>query len=171
MLVTQSAPQEIVAGVAISLMTEHDLLEVVELEQSSGLSRWGWDAYHTELQSGHRNLMLVARIMNPEREGKQHSIAAYIVARLGADEIHINNVAVRPAYRRRGIGAALLRRILKAGKDLGAAAAFLEVRAGNTAAQALYEACGLRTVGRRRNYYSAPPDDALIMSADLAANA
>ena len=171
MPVTQSAPEEIVTGVSISLMTEHDLLEVVEIEQGSGLSQWGWDAYHTEMQSGNRNLMLVGRLTAAEGEGKEHSVAAYIVARLGADEIHINNVAVRPAYRRRGIGAALLLRILEEGRRLGATAAFLEVRAGNTAAQALYEAGGLRTVGRRRNYYSAPPEDALIMSADLARSA
>jgi [ribosomal protein S18]-alanine N-acetyltransferase len=166
MAVMQSAPLEILPGITISLMTEHDLLEVVEIEESSGLSQWGWDAYHAEMQSGNRNLMLVARSTGP-REGNSPSMAAYIVARLGADELHINNMAVRAPFRRRGIGAALLRRILEQGKRLGVGAAFLEVRAGNAAAQALYESCGLRVVGRRPRYYSNPSEDALIMSIDL----
>ena len=46
--------------VLIGRMSEHDLLEVVEIEEQSGLSRWGWAAYYSELQSGNRNLMLIA---------------------------------------------------------------------------------------------------------------
>jgi len=167
MTVTQSALPQVVAGISISLMTEHDLLEVVEIEETSGLSQWGWDAYYHELRCGNRNLMLVGRLASAESELQQEKIAAYIVARLGAEEVHINNVAVRPHYRRRGLGAVLLRRILEEGRRLGAAAAFLEVRAGNVAAQALYQRCGLQVVGRRRNYYSNPTEDALIMSAEL----
>ena len=45
----------------ISRMTEHDLLEVVEIEEASGLSRWGFEAYHEELTHGHNALMFVAR--------------------------------------------------------------------------------------------------------------
>ncbi len=152
-------------------MTEHDLLEVVEIEQSSGLSRWGWDAYHNEMRSGHRSLMLVSRMPVVLQSSTGPSIAAYIVARLGADEIHINNIAVRPQYRQQGIGSALLCRILDEGRRLGAGAAFLEVRAGNEAAHALYLSCGFHIVGRRRNYYSSPPEDAIIMSADLRSDA
>jgi hypothetical protein len=48
-----SAPQ---SDVAIVQMTEHDLLEVVEIEEASGLSRWGWAAYYAELQGGNREL-------------------------------------------------------------------------------------------------------------------
>ena len=51
------APQDI----AIVRMTEHDLLEVVEIEEQSGLSRWGWAAYYAELQGGNRDLMLIAK--------------------------------------------------------------------------------------------------------------
>jgi len=164
MSVTESVLSAV--SVSVSNMTEHDLLEVVDIEQSCGLSRWGWDAYHAELQSGRRNLMLVARVSSPKRENTE-SVVGYIVARLAADELHINNAAVREAYRRRGVGTTLLDRIVEEGERAGAYAAFLEVRAGNCAAQALYEGCGFAVVGRRPNYYSAPVEDALIMSLQL----
>src|SRR5260370_33513995 len=70
-------------SVSVSNMTEHDLLEVVDIEQSCGLSRWGWDAYHAELQSGHRNLMLVARVKSSERTNTE-SVVRYLIARLAA---------------------------------------------------------------------------------------
>jgi [ribosomal protein S18]-alanine N-acetyltransferase len=158
-------------AVHISVMTEHDLLEVVEIEEHSGLSRWGWAAYYAELQGRNRGLMLVARVARPLEQARTDHIAGYIVARLAANELHINNVAVRVEYRRRGIGSALLMSILEEGQRLAAAAAFLEVRAGNSLAQALYQKCGFRDVGRRPNYYSAPLEDALIMSAQLGQNA
>lgn len=158
-------------AVYISVMTEHDLLEVVEIEDHSGLSRWGWAAYYAELQGSNRGLMLVARVARPLEQIKTDHIAGYIVARLAANDLHINNVAVRVEYQQRGIGSALLTRILEQGRRLTATAAFLEVRAGNSLAQALYEKCGFQGVSRRRNYYSAPIEDALIMSAQLKENA
>src|SRR5437762_13284156 len=108
MSITQRAYSEISASISISNMSEHDLLEVVEIEESSGLSRWGWAAYYAELQGGNSHLMLVARIAEAERRPHHSSLAGYIVARIGAAELHINNVAVRGPYRRLGIGRALL---------------------------------------------------------------
>ncbi|MCU1265030.1 MAG: ribosomal-protein-alanine acetyltransferase [Acidobacteria bacterium] len=157
------------ATVSIVPMTEHDLLEVVEIEQNSRLSPWGWDAYHRELQSNDRGLMWVARL--DPKLAKEQTLAGYIVGRLVVDELHINNVAVCDAYRRTGIATALLSRLLMAARGYRAATAFLEVRAGNAAAQALYEGCGFNTVGRRRNYYSNPQEDALIMTAEIGHSA
>ena len=149
--------------IAIMRMSEHDLLEVVEIEEQSGLSRWGWAAYYAELHSGNRELMLVAR---PVRASIVESgpIAGYIVARETAGELHINNVAVRPEYRRRGIGVALLERVIHEACLRKANTAFLEVRSANLAAQALYEKCGFRAIARRANYYSEPREDAVVMS-------
>lgn len=149
--------------IAITNMTEHDLLEVVEIEENSGLSRWGWEAYYAELQGNNRELMFVARVANGERENGSPSLAGYIVARMGADELHINNVAVRESYRRRGIGRALLDRILAEATRCGSQAAYLELRAGNSAALSLYEKCGFRVTARRGRYYSDPVEDALVM--------
>ncbi|MBC8029356.1 MAG: ribosomal protein S18-alanine N-acetyltransferase [Pyrinomonadaceae bacterium] len=153
--------------VSIARMTEHDLLEVVEIEENSGLSRWGWAAYYAELQGRHRNLMFVARISNPERRRGVSTLAGYIVARMGADELHINNVAVRDEYRRRGIGQDLLKEIMEQGRRLRTPVAFLELRAGNQAALTLYEKCGFKVTARRKNYYSEPVEDALVMTAEL----
>jgi [ribosomal protein S18]-alanine N-acetyltransferase len=163
---TAEAPSKPSEAISISRMSEHDLLEVVEIEERSGLSRWGWAAYYAELQGKNRPLMLVARIARPEHH-QGVRIAGYIVARLAVGEMHINNVAVRPEYRRQGIGAALLKRVLDEGRRLKAITAFLEVRAGNSLAQALYKKCGFTGIGHRPGYYSTPPEDALVMSVLL----
>jgi [ribosomal protein S18]-alanine N-acetyltransferase len=166
-LTSEQAQARAMSDVVLSPMNEHDLLEVVEIEEGSGLSRWGWSAYYAELQSSNRSLMLVARVVRPLEQAETYDLAGYIVARFSARELHINNVAVRNSYRRRGIGTALLLRIIQEGQKLGATTAFLEVRSGNVVAQALYKTCGFELVGQRRNYYSDPPEDALIMSAGL----
>jgi ribosomal-protein-alanine acetyltransferase len=153
--------------ISITKMTEHDLLEVVEIEECSGLSRWGWAAYYAELQGNNRHLMLVARVAHAQHRRGDHQLAGYIVARMGADELHINNVAVREPYRRFGIGRALLDRILEEGKRSKVPFVFLELRAGNVAALALYEDCGFRVTARRSRYYSEPVEDALVMTVRL----
>ncbi|HET8670309.1 MAG TPA: ribosomal protein S18-alanine N-acetyltransferase, partial [Candidatus Saccharimonadales bacterium] len=126
----------------------------------------GWAAYYAELQGANRDLMLIAR---PSRSLIVEStpIAGYIVARETAGELHINNVAVRPEYRRRGIGAALLNRIIHEARRRKANAAFLEVRSANLAAQALYEKSGFKAIARRADYYSEPREDAVVMSLIL----
>ena len=152
--------------IMITRMTEHDLLEVVEIEETSGLSRWGWAAYYAELQGTNRDLMLIARIA-PAPIIEHQRIAGYIVARESAGELHINNVAVRDQYRRRGVGIALLGRIMDTAKRLKVHVAFLEVRSGNQAARALYEKIGFRAIARRPDYYSDPQEDAVVMSLTL----
>ena len=167
---TAEAPSKPSEAISISRMTEHDLLEVVDIEERSGLSRWGWAAYYAELQGNNRPLMLVARITRPQHHHGVR-IAGYIVARLGADEMHINNVAVRPEYRHQGLGTALLKHVLEEGRRQKAATAFLEVRVGNSLAQALYKKCGFTGIGHRTGYYSTPPEDALVMSVSLKPSA
>jgi ribosomal-protein-alanine acetyltransferase len=142
----------------------HDLLEVVEIEESSGLSRWGWESYNAEL-SRPESIMLVARRRRADAAGKW--LYGFIAARVNADELHVNNIGVRDEARRQGLGSALLLAALRAGRRLGAESALLEVRAGNLPAQALYRAQGFEVVGRRRNYYREPPEDALVMRARL----
>jgi [ribosomal protein S18]-alanine N-acetyltransferase len=147
---------------SIARITEHDLLEVVEIEELSGLSVWGWDAYHHELQSPADAIMLAAKI-----PAGVFSLAGFIVARLVAGELHINNVAVRPEFRGYGVGTTLLKSALDDGKNRGAKLAVLEVRAGNIVAQRLYERCGFEISGRQRNYYRQPVEDALLMACLL----
>ncbi len=80
-----------------------------------------------------------------------------------AGEGEISNVAVLPNERRRGIAGSLIRIALSEARELGVSDFTLEVREGNTAALSLYESFGFQIEGRRRNYYTNPTEDALIM--------
>ena len=80
------------------------------------------------------------------------------------DQIHINNLAVRPELRGRGLGSLLLQRILEEAERIGAPNATLEVRRSNAAARRLYERAGFELAGVRTGYYTHPIEDALILS-------
>ena len=164
MATTESAATNAGLNLFIARMTEHDLVEVCQIEDLSGLSAWGWDAYHHELQSRGDSIMLVARIDSTFHE---YELAGFIVARTIVDELHVNNVAVRHEFRGRSIGSLLLQTSLEEGRKRKAKVAQLEVRAGNEAAQNLYRRCGFEVVGRRRSYYREPAEDALLMSLSL----
>lgn len=158
-------------NLTIRPMSEHDLLEVVEIEELSGLSPWGWDAYHKELKSAEDAVMLVATQHFVSATETEESVAGFIVARLITDELHINNIAVHPDWRRLGVGVRLLNGALLWAREKDAKGALLEVRASNIAAQALYRRCGFEMTGRRRRYYRMPLEDALIMSLSFAKHA
>ena len=81
-----------------------------------------------------------------------------------ADEGYITNVAVDPPCRRQGVAAQLLQVFDNFAKGNHLAFLTLEVRPSNAAAIALYEGFGFREVGRRRNYYDLPKEDALILT-------
>jgi ribosomal-protein-alanine N-acetyltransferase len=89
-----------------------------------------------------------------------------LLARITADEAEILTLAVAPAARRRGVGAALVDRAMQRAAAAGAGAMFLEVASGNQAARALYERAGFIRVGRRARYYP-NGGDALVLRADL----
>lgn len=85
------------------------------------------------------------------------------------DEVHVTTIAVHPAWRRRGIGRALMLRVLDHAISAGAAIVTLEVRVSNAAAQRLYAQLGFEPVGQRKGYYSDNGEDALVLSTpDLA---
>lgn len=92
-------------------------------------------------------------------------VAGFLVARRVASELEILNFAVRPERRVRGIGASLLGEALAWGATFHAERAFLEVRASNLAALRFYEHHGFEVTGRRPRYYSAPIEDALVLTA------
>lgn len=151
----------------ITRMTEHDLLEVVEIEEASGLSRWGWEAYFAELARDRETIMLVARPLHQTQPAESFSVAGFIAARMTAEELHINNMAVREGLRQGGIGSLLLGTALEEARRRGAQRSFLEVRASNLAAQGLYRKLGFQLSGRRPRYYADPTEDALVMTAVL----
>jgi ribosomal-protein-alanine N-acetyltransferase len=79
--------------------------------------------------------------------------AGFVLARTVVDECEILTLAVAPAYRRHGVGRALLHTAIALASLRGARAVFLEVAADNEAARALYTAAGFRMVGVREGYY------------------
>lgn len=91
-------------------------------------------------------------------------IAGYIGLNRVLDESYLYNLAVLPQFRRRGIGEALLRHACAEMFQTGAAFVSLEVRRSNCAAIALYEKLGFRRAGERKDFYSSPMEDAVIMT-------
>lgn len=83
------------------------------------------------------------------------------------DEGYISNVAVAPAYRRRGVARALVTELAQRARALSLSFLTLEVREGNAPAIALYARHGFRVVGRRRGYYEKPREDALLMTLEF----
>jgi len=92
-------------------------------------------------------------------------VNGFLVARRVASDIEILNFAVRPASRRRGIGAALLKTALQWGRSFKAEKALLEVRASNFPAIRFYQKHNFQVAGRRPSYYTAPVEDALLLTA------
>lgn len=99
-----------------------------------------------------------------DRDGR---VVGYVVAVRAADEAEILNLCVAPAARRAGTGRALVRAILDRVAAHGARAAYLEVRDSNHAARRLYEGEGFAPVGRRRDYYRRPVEDAIVLRSAI----
>lgn len=81
----------------------------------------------------------------------------------GAGDADLLTIATLPAARRRGVATAMLTRLVERARQAGCGAVLLEVRVSNTGAQALYRRHGFVPIGRRRRYYLAPVEDALVM--------
>ena len=90
-------------------------------------------------------------------------VAGMLVARVALDEFEILNLAVEKASRRAGIGTHLAACALQAARKAGAARVYLEVRASNHPAIALYSRFGFKPCGERPNYYSNPEEDAVLL--------
>jgi len=149
---------------AIDLITDdQDLDGVLEVEGESFSNPWTRDMYVWELQN--RSVCHIFIVRTPECR-----VAGFCACWLVFDEVHINNVAIRPTYRGLGMGTALLQHVLAEGRRLGARRATLEVRASNVGARRLYERLGFYLAGTRRNYYTSPVEDALILWRDDGAN-
>lgn len=95
---------------------------------------------------------------------QMQKIIAYAVLYLAGEEGDIANIAVLPAERKQGIGGMLLDTMLNRGREVGAQTIFLEVRQSNTNAMRLYQSRGFTVIGKRRNYYRHPREDAVCMA-------
>jgi ribosomal-protein-alanine N-acetyltransferase len=93
------------------------------------------------------------------------AVIGYVIAQHALDEAEILNLGVVPTRQRQGVGRALVQGMLAQLRQGGVATVFLEVRESNTAAQGLYGALGFAHVGRRRDYYRLPTEDAVVLRA------
>lgn len=98
---------------------------------------------------------------------EESEVGGFLVARRVAADLEILNFAVRPDVRCSGIGRTLLRAALNWGKSFHAEKAILEVRASNLAALRFYERFSFQIAGRRPRYYTAPNEDALLLTAPV----
>ncbi|HEX7280850.1 MAG TPA: ribosomal protein S18-alanine N-acetyltransferase [Vicinamibacterales bacterium] len=97
----------------------------------------------------------------------EHPCAAFCAFWRIADQAHINNLAVRPELRGRGLGLQMLEAVIDEARRLGAESLALEVRRSNVAAQRLYKRAGFRENGVRKSYYTQPVEDALLLIKTL----
>jgi ribosomal-protein-alanine N-acetyltransferase len=96
-----------------------------------------------------------------------HTVLGFCVLHQTLDEGEIYQIAVAGHFRRQGIANRLLARIIQLAAERGIQTIFLEVRAGNSPATALYNQNGFVCVGCRKNYYDNPKEDAVLMRLDI----
>ena len=145
----------------IEPMSVDDLDEVLAIERLSFQTPWSRGAFRYELTQNRVARCLVVR------EGRV--LSGYLCLWEIGREIHITNLAVDPARRRRGLARLLLGSVLEDARSRTLDMVFLEVRPTNEEALKLYESLGFRVIGRRKGYYFDTGEDALVMEAPLHA--
>nr|WP_297280036.1 ribosomal protein S18-alanine N-acetyltransferase [uncultured Butyricicoccus sp.] len=138
-------------------MQEQHIEGLASIERACFHAPWSADALREELGKG---LFLVAQDETGVPVG-------YVGCQTVLDEGYITNVAVDPAHRRQGVARTLLTELETRARAQNLAFVTLEVRASNAPAIALYTAAGYEPVGRRKNFYRAPTEDALLMTLTL----
>jgi ribosomal-protein-alanine N-acetyltransferase len=141
-------------------MNENHVAAVAELEKLCFSLPWDEASVAGELTNP-LSLWLVA-----EDNGV---LAGYVGSQSVLGEADMMNLAVKPDYRRRGIGEALVLALVDGLKAQEVSSLTLEVRASNEPAIALYEKLGFYQVGRRPGYYRSPREDALILRKEWEA--
>ena len=96
-----------------------------------------------------------------------NDVVGYVGSFAVAGEMQITNVAVTASARRQGVGGALIRALIEEAVSCSVETVTLEVRASNRAAAALYEKHGFSAVGLRKNFYSHPVEDGILMTLTL----
>ena len=129
--------------------------EIARLEVECFSVPWSKNALESELDNN------FARFYVAFYNGK---IAGYIGAHNVLGEVYITNVAVFPEFRRKGIAGRLISALEKKMAEENALYITLEVRKTNLSAIALYEKMGFKEVGRRKNFYENPREDAVLMT-------
>ena len=142
-------------NVEIQLLTEKDVDAVVALSDVCGLSKR--DAAQLSKNIDRQDYLILVSLRMDE-------VTGFIEAQIIADEIHLYDVAVAPKFRRQGFAEELIEKLT----ELPCSSILLEVRESNLAALQLYKKCGFAVDGIRKNYYSAPVENAVLMSRKIS---
>ena len=138
----------------IENMNSSHVDQIAQLEKLCFSDPWSANSIATELDN-----KLAFWLVATEEE----RVAGYIGSQTVMDETDMMNVAVHPDYRRKGIAEALVNTLVERLQKMGSHCLTLEVRASNVTAITLYEKLGFSEIGRRKNYYRNPREDALIL--------
>jgi ribosomal-protein-alanine N-acetyltransferase len=142
-------------------MRPGDLDEVLVIERASFTMPWSRGAFLYEIEQNRVARCLIVR--------EDDVIVGYLCMWEIADEIHVTNIAIHPAHRRRGIARELLAGLIADARRRDVRMLVLEVRPSNHQAIKLYESFNFRVTGRRRGYYYDTGEDALVMEKRVAA--
>ena len=144
--------------ITIRRMTMDDVDGVYAVEIGTFVDAWSRDAFVSDMKNP------VARYLVAEQDGKT---AGYVGCQTVLDEGYITNVAVSPDFRRQGIARALIAELTAKAGENKLAFVTLEVRESNAPAIALYTGAGFTPVGKRKNFYSNPTENAVLMTISL----
>ena len=134
---------------------------ILAIEIQSFSNPWSESAFRGEIQNKG-----ISFPMGIYREADQRLIGYIIYWQIGP-EVQINNVAVDPEFRRKGLGDAALKLVLDQVKERGATFVTLEVRPSNVPALTLYKKYGFEILGVRKDYYTHPDEDAYVMGLSI----
>ncbi len=141
-----------------AVLGRQDIPELVDLERRCFSVPWTAKQYETVIDND------PFHIFGVRLDG---ALAGYLTLFTSAWEMEILNIAVRPDFRRRGLGRAMLSHVLQVCRKMGIQRGYLEVRRSNTAARSLYEAFAFQEVGVRKRYYPDNGEDAIIMRLEF----
>lgn len=143
----------------ISSLTPDDLATAYAIERRSHAFPWSEKTFASNQGERYFNLRL-------DVDG---TMAAFAVTQVVLDEATLFNIAVDPDWQRRGLGRQLLEHLIRELEAKDVFTLWLEVRASNTSAIALYESLGFNEATIRRNYYPTKEgrEDAIIMALPL----
>lgn len=139
----------------IDRMTENQLESVADLEQQCFSHPWSLKSLEEELNN--ETSLFFTAVEND-------AVVGYIGMSVVVDEGYIFNVAVDKDFRKKGIGSALVETLVTYAKKNNLCFLTLEVRESNENARSLYEKFGFIKVGERKNYYSSPTENAVLMT-------
>lgn len=144
--------------VIIREMQWSDVPQVLRIERVSFSTPWSETAFLSEIYNPY-SITKVAVFEN--------DVAGYVCVNYLIDEGHILNLAVHSDLRRMGIATALVEKVLDELKERGCKSLSLEVRVSNHDAIQFYERFGFRPMGFRKDYYTYPREDAVLMVLDM----